>query len=44
MGMKKLTVPEKAGWIIELAKDQAKADQDPEWENKVKRMSQTVRE
>ena len=35
---------ERAEWIIKLAKDQAQADQDTEWENKMGRMLQTVRE
>ena len=41
---KKLAETERAEWIIKLAKDRAQADQDPEWENKMKRMLQTVRE
>ena len=30
-------------WIIELAKEWIKADQDPEWESKMKRMLQIIR-
>ena len=41
---KKIAETERAEWIIKLAKDQAQAYQDPEWENKMRRMLQTVRE
>ena len=41
---KKLAETERAEWIIELARDQAKADQDSEWESKMNRMLQTIRE
>ena len=40
---KKTAATERAEWIIKLAKDQTQADQDPEWENKTRRMLQTVR-
>ena len=41
---RKLTETERSEWIIKLAKDRAQADQDPEWEDKMERMLQTVRE
>ena len=41
---KKSAETEQAVWIIELAKDRAKTDQDPEWESKMKRMLQRTRE
>ena len=33
----------RAEWVIELANYHAKADQDPAWESKMKRMLQTIR-
>lgn len=41
---KKLTERERAEWRTKLGKDRAQADQDPEWENKRKRMLQIVGE
>ena len=35
---------ERVEWIIKLAKDRENSDQDPEWENKMKRMLQTIRD
>jgi hypothetical protein len=41
---KKSAEMERVEWIIELVKDQGKADQDPEGESKMKKMLQTIRE
>ena len=41
---KKTAETKRTEWIIKLAKDQAQADQDSEWENKTRRMLHTVRE